>query len=213
MLALSDTGHGMDRSVLERIFDPFFTTKEMGKGTGLGLSTVYGIVKQSGGHISVYSEVGQGTTFKVYLPVTNEKPTSASTQRMAAISLKGHETVLLVEDEAQVRRVTRECLTRSGYVVLEAAGGDEAIAIVDQHPGPIHLLVTDVVMPKMNGQQIAARLTASRPEMRVLFMSGCTESSLGHRDLLAEGTAFIDKPFSLDALARKVRGLLDGDPK
>jgi two-component system cell cycle sensor histidine kinase/response regulator CckA len=212
MLAVSDTGIGMDAETQARLFEPFFTTKPAGKGTGLGLATVYGIVKQSGGSVWVYSEVGRGTTFKVYVPRVDEAPASVSAARGPAPAPRGSETVLLVEDAAGLRDMAREILELSGYAVLIARHGSEALLVAQQHAGPIHLLVTDVVMPRMSGRDLAERLVASRPEIRVLFMSGYADGAIAHQDVLAPGAAFVQKPFTPDVLARKVRATLDLPP-
>jgi two-component system, cell cycle sensor histidine kinase and response regulator CckA len=212
MLAVSDTGEGMDRKTLERVFDPFFTTKPQGQGTGLGLSTVYGIVKQTGGQIWAYAEPGQGATFKVYLPRVWERAAERA-ERAAAPRLLGTETVLLVEDEAIVRDLVHEMLETAGYRVLEAPSGADAIAIAAAYKEPIDLLVTDVVMPAMSGQELAARLLAERPELRVLFTSGYTEDAITSHGVLAPGTAFAEKPFTAAELGQKVRDLLDRRPE
>jgi PAS domain S-box-containing protein len=207
MLAVSDTGVGMDRATLGRIFEPFFTTKETGRGTGLGLSTVFGIVKQSGGSLWVYSEPGQGSTFKIYLPVVEgmaERPRPAP----VAGDLHGHETVLLVEDEEQVRTLASHLLRRLGYRVLEASRASEALALADAHNGEIDLLLTDVIMPEMGGRELAAKLVAERPETRVLFMSGYTDDAIVHHGVLDEGMQFLQKPLTPDTLARRVREVL-----
>jgi len=203
MLAVSDTGRGMSPEVKSRIFEPFFTTKEKDKGTGLGLSTVYGIVKQSGGSIWVYSEPDHGATFKVYLPCVDEQ---AKVEDEAAVSdYRGVETILLVEDEESVREVANEILTLNGYKVLEASHGQEALEMSHLHQGTIDLLVTDVVMPLMGGPELAKRLALTRPQMRVLFMSGYTDDAIVHHGVLSEGTAYLQKPFTAAAFARKLR--------
>jgi two-component system cell cycle sensor histidine kinase/response regulator CckA len=209
MLAVSDTGSGLDPDSKAHLFEPFFTTKEMGKGTGLGLSTVYGIIKQSGGLIWVYSEPGKGTTFKIYLPRLEGAALATEGARALASSDRGSETILLVEDEDLVRQVARRILERYGYTVLAAASGQEALALSREHAGPIHLMLTDVVMPGMSGQEIREDLQPQRPEMEVLFMSGHTENAIVHHGVLDEGTAFIQKPFKHEVLAHKVREILD----
>jgi two-component system cell cycle sensor histidine kinase/response regulator CckA len=208
MIAVTDTGVGMDKATLGRIFEPFFTTKGAGKGTGLGLSTAFGIVKQSGGHIWVYSEVGRGTTFKIYFPrATLDARHTTST--LPAASPRGHETVLLVEDEEQVRTLVRAILVRHGYSVLVADAGPSAMKLAESYAEPIHLLLTDLVMPKMNGRELAERLAPRRPEMKVLFMSGYTDDTVVRHGVLDSGVAFLQKPITPDALARKVRDVLD----
>lgn len=209
MLAVSDDGCGMDGETQERIFEPFFTTKEVGKGTGLGLSTVYGIVKQSGGNIWVYSEVGQGTTFKVYLPCVDRCTEEFELSTDESKVLIGTETVLLVEDEEMVRDMAKEILQESGYQVLEAKHGHEALLIAEQHHGPIHLMLSDVVMPQMSGRELAEQLTPLRREMKVLYMSGYTDDAIVHHGVLDEGMAFIGKPFTPNALAHKLREVLN----
>jgi CheY-like chemotaxis protein len=211
MLSVSDTGHGMDEGTRARIFEPFFTTKEQGKGSGLGLATVYGIVQQSGGSIWVYSEPGQGTSFKVYLPTTDATLPVRASIAITDSATKGWETVLLVEDEDAVRALTREVLRRNGYVVLEARHGLEALRLAERHPDTIHLLVTDVVMPHMSGRELSDRLADVRPKMKVLFMSGYTDHAAMHRHL-TPGAAFLQKPFTPETFARKVRSMLDEQP-
>jgi two-component system, cell cycle sensor histidine kinase and response regulator CckA len=206
VLAVSDTGIGMTKETQERIFEPFFTTKDKGKGTGLGLSTVFGIVEQSGASIHVYSEPGRGTSFKVYLPRIDAVPVSAS-EKVSVEAATGTETVLLVEDEDELRKVVVGILKRSGYNVLEGRNGDEALRTCGQHNGPIELLLTDVVMPKMNGRQLADRVVALRPQIKVLYMSGYTDGILVGE--LAAGAAFLQKPFTPSVLTRKVRETLD----
>jgi len=209
MLAVSDTGVGLNVETQSRIFEPFFTTKEQGQGTGLGLSTVYGIVKQSGGHIWIYSEPGQGTTFKIYLPRVEEIGEQVALVPTSVTPEQGTETILLVEDEALVRQVTRRILQHNGYTVLEASGGPEALLLSDRHPGPIHLTLTDVIMPEMSGRELVDNLIRQRPEMKVLYMSGHTENAIVHHGVLDPGTAFIQKPFRHFLLAHKVRQVLD----
>ncbi len=209
LLAISDTGGGMSQEVKAHIFEPFFTTKELGRGTGLGLSTVYGIVKQSGGHIWVYSEEKQGTTFKIYLPRAQEMPRPAARQPLIADIPVGDETILLVEDDSQVRDLARRTLERQGYTVLEARNSREAWQVFTSHTGPIHLLLTDVVMPGLSGKSVADQLAEINPDLKVLFMSGYTGNIVVHHGELEEGIAFLQKPLSPSALARKVRQVLD----
>ena len=208
MLAVSDSGCGMDEETRAKIFEPFFTTKEMGRGTGLGLATVYGIVKQSDGFIWVYSEVGQGTTFKIYLPLLDKPPGDAGVEHESEVAATGTETILLAEDAAAVRLAAREILERFGYTVLEAPNGAVALHTA-KHEGQIDLLLTDVVMPEMSGRELADRFTGLRPETKVLFMSGYTDDAIVRHGLLRANIAYLQKPFSPDALARKVREVLD----
>jgi signal transduction histidine kinase/CheY-like chemotaxis protein len=210
MLAVSDNGDGMNEETKARIFDPFFTTKEYGKGTGLGLSTVYGIVKQSGGNIWVYSEPGRGTTFKIYLPrLDNAQEYVAAHSPAPAVPDRGSETILLVEDEDMVRQVARRILEHSGYTILEAEGASTALSMSRDYQGPIHLLLTDVLMPGMGGRELAERLIPLRPEMQVLFMSGHTENAIVHQGVLDPGIAFIQKPFRREVFVGKVRQVLE----
>ncbi len=210
MLAVSDTGVGMNAELQARLFEPFFTTKEHGKGTGLGLSTTYGIVKQSGGSIWVYSEPGHGTTFKIYLPRCEDPLEERQPPPPARAAEPGTETVLLVEDEPEVRRLVEKLLRLKGYRVLSAASPAEAIMISKRHEAPISLMLTDVIMPGMNGRELARALAATRPAMRVLYMSGYTDAAMSQQGILPQGTAFLSKPFTPEALARKVREVLDG---
>jgi PAS domain S-box-containing protein len=207
MLAVSDTGHGIEPSALSHIFEPFFTTKEQGKGTGLGLATIYGIVKQSGGHVTVYSEIGHGTTFKVFLPRISEAlPARAAAE--TAESPAGTETVLLAEDEAGLRLLLHEVLEAAGYHVLTGATPEEAFARAEAYAGPIHLLITDVVMPGESGRRLAERLEAVRPDIQTIYMSGYTHDAIGHHGLLETGTHFLQKPFTVEALLQKIREAL-----
>ncbi|HXL08392.1 MAG TPA: PAS domain S-box protein [Gemmatimonadales bacterium] len=210
MLAVSDTGTGMDPATQAHLFEPFFTTKEKGKGTGLGLATVYGIVKQSGGFIWVYSERGVGTTFKMYLPRVDAAADPASGRPAPAPVARGSETVLVAEDEAPVRAVARHALERYGYHVLEAASAEAALDVAQRYSGPIHVLLTDVIMPGMSGRDLAARLATLRPETRVIYMSGYTDDAITRHGVLEPGFVFVQKPFTPDALARTVRDVLDG---
>jgi CheY-like chemotaxis protein len=199
----------MDDETKARLFEPFFSTKPPGKGTGLGLATVYGIVKQSEGFIWVYSEVGIGTTFKIYIPRV-EQTADARASRVPGEPSGGAETILLVEDALAVRTIARQILIRSGYRVLEAENGEKAVSLVVSHEGPIHLVVTDMVMPDMGGRALVERLAELRPTIRVVFMSGYTDDVVLQRGALRRGAHFIQKPFSPDTLARKVREALDG---
>ena len=210
MLAVSDTGSGMDEETQRRIFEPFFTTKDLGKGTGLGLSTVYGIVKQSGGNIWVYSEPGLGTMFKVYLPrIDDTTAISIENPAQEAAALRGSETILLVEDEDIVRGLTRKILMQAGYHVLDAKGGEEAIRVCRAHAGEIDLLLTDVVMPEISGKEVADRVLELRPALRVVFMSGYTDEAIVQHGVLDANVEFIQKPFTWIALTKKVRDVLN----
>ncbi len=210
MAEVRDTGLGMSAEVQAHIFEPFFTTKEQGKGTGLGLSTAYGIVKQHDGYIGVESEVGRGTVFMIYLPRVEEPAETVEVRGPGARPQRGVETVLLVEDEKDVRELAREILGRNGYVVLEAANGPDALRIASKHRGPVHLLLTDVVMPQMSGRELAQRLARSRPDVKVLYTSGYIDEDMIRRSMLAPSTALLKKPFSADGLTRRVREVLDG---
>jgi PAS domain S-box-containing protein len=209
LLSVTDTGSGMSPETQSHLFEPFFTTKELGKGTGLGLATVYGIVKQSGGDIWVTSEIGRGSTFEIYLPRVDGEPEMAERELTRVRPKKGNETILLAEDAEVLRRLLREILTQNGYTVLAAANGSEALRISREHSGPIHLLVTDMVMPQMNGRELASRLAPERPETRVLFMSGYTEEAVATHGVFDPGSKFLEKPFTPDSMARKVREMLD----
>jgi len=209
LLTVSDSGMGMNEATRSQIFDPFFTTKEMGKGTGLGLATVYGIVRQSGGHITVESEPGRGARFTIYLPEVPDAARPREPSPATEDSPRGDETILLVEDEAAVRDLARDILELGGYRVLEATTTAEAERICREEPNPIHLLLTDVVMPQMSGRELAGRLTVARPAMRVLYMSGYTDDAIVHHGVLGQGPAFLPKPFTPGDLARKVREALD----
>jgi len=212
MLAVSDTGIGMDDRTQARIFEPFFTTKPEGKGTGLGLATVYGIVKQSAGHIWVYSEPDHGTTFKIYLPRVDAPAEEAPATAARAATPQGTETILLVEDLEPLRAMIRELLDQQGYTVLEAEAGQEALETARKHSGPIHLLLTDVVMPRMSGRELAERLARERPECRALFMSGYSNGAISDRGMLLAGTALLEKPFTWERLGSSVREALDAAP-
>jgi CheY-like chemotaxis protein len=205
-LMVSDTGMGMDRETQSRIFEPFFTTKEKGKGTGLGLSTVYGIVKQSGGYVMVQSELGRGTTFQIYLPLVE----GAAEKHSVAVSeaVGGTETILLVEDEESVRQLVRDTLSAKGYKVLEAENGEAGFAAAAGHQGKLDLVITDVVMPGMGGREMVKQLIETRPRIKVLYLSGYTEDAIISDGSIEKGTAFLQKPFTLQSLSRKVREVL-----
>jgi PAS domain S-box-containing protein len=209
MIAVSDTGTGMDAKTQERIFEPFFTTKEQGKGTGLGLATVYGIVKQSEGSIWVYSQLGKGTTFKIYFPCVDEAIELLEPSGGLAELPRGTETILLAEDAEGMRDLISEFLTRNGYTVLTAESSEELFSVRERYDAPIDLLLTDVVMPGMNGRDLADRLRVVHPDMHVIYMSGYTSDTIVHHGVLREGIDFIEKPFSEEALMRKLREVLD----
>jgi two-component system, cell cycle sensor histidine kinase and response regulator CckA len=209
LLTVSDSGQGIAPECMTHIFEPFYTTKEDGKGTGLGLATVYGIVKQSGGFVWVYSELGLGATFKIYLPTVEQQADEIPAPKPLARSAGGRETILLVEDEAALRQPAREFLSSKGYTVIEAMDGDDALRIANNHTGRIDLMITDVIMPHMGGAQLAETLAEKRPQMKVLFVSGYAENTiLGHGPVDVM-TRFLQKPFSLEELARKIRTVLD----
>jgi CheY-like chemotaxis protein len=210
-LAVRDDGCGMDEKTLSHVFEPFFTTKGVGKGTGLGLATVYGAVKQNNGFINVSSELGRGTTFTIYLPRHESRAEQPRTESAAKPITRGQETILLVEDEAANLRLTSEMLQRQGYSVLTANTPGEGMRIAREHSGPIHLLMTDVVMPEMNGRDLARNLLALHPHLKRLFTSGYTADVIANHGVLDEGVHFIGKPFSMRELAAKVREVLDAE--
>jgi len=210
LLAVTDNGSGMAEETKSHIFEPFFTTKEVGKGTGLGLATVYGIVAQSGGHIAVYSEIGEGTTFRIYFPKDDARLFPATLPPRSTTLPFGTETILVVEDDLQVRSILRRVLTKVGYRILLADNGAEALKLWHEHQGTIHLVVTDVVMPKMSGKELVTQLMKTQPNVKVLYMSGFTDDALGNHGVLEPGTPFIAKPFTADQLKSKVRHVLDG---
>lgn len=210
VLQVTDTGVGMDAETQAHIFEPFFTTKPRGQGTGLGLATVYGILRQSGGYVTVWSAPGAGSSFRIHLPRVDEPVEPVRTSAAVAAPVAGAETVLLAEDEKLVRVLAVRVLQQAGYRVLVAAGGKEALEIARGHAGPIHLLLTDVVMPEMSGRELMHRLTELRPGVRVLYMSGYSDEAIAHHGVLDPGTAFMQKPFTPAALSHKVREVLDG---
>jgi two-component system, cell cycle sensor histidine kinase and response regulator CckA len=209
MLAVSDNGCGMAKEIQSRIFEPFFTTKAKGEGTGLGLSMVYGIVKQNGGNISVYSELGQGSVFKIYFPQVHANAVAFQDEEETKSVPRGTETILLVEDESSVLELVQNVLAELGYNVLSADSADEAIRLFDAHQESIDLLLTDVVMPHLGGSELAGRLASLCPSLKVLYMSGYTDDAIVHHGVLDPGVAFIQKPFLPAALGRKVRQVLD----
>jgi two-component system, cell cycle sensor histidine kinase and response regulator CckA len=212
VLALSDTGHGMDRATTSRIFEPFFTTKEPGHGTGLGLSTAYGIVKQSEGYLWVYSEPGQGSTFKVYLPSTAEQPAAREEAPGLPLAPGAGEQILVVEDDEAVRQIARRALVEAGYEVLLAASGPAALDLVRDQRRPVRLALVDLVLPGMSGPEVAIEIGACAPAIRVIFTSGYPDGEIRRRGLIAAHTAFIQKPFTPEALLRAVQRELDAGP-
>jgi CheY-like chemotaxis protein len=210
-LAVSDTGAGMSKAVIARIFEPFFTTKGVGQGTGLGLATVYGIVQQNGGWINVYSEPGQGTTFRIYLPC-EQAQSMAEGVLIEEVPAPGSETGLLVEDEPSVLALARTALERAGYTVVAADGPKEALAVLEHYAGPLDLLITDVVMPEMNGRELLRKVEIVRPGIKALFMSGYTADVIAHHGVLEDGVEFLEKPFSRHTLSATVRRVLDKEP-
>jgi two-component system cell cycle sensor histidine kinase/response regulator CckA len=211
VISVTDTGTGIEAGTLAQIFDPFFTTKPVGKGTGLGLATVYGIVKQSGGNVWAYSEPGIGTTFKVYLPAAEGRPVADRRgERPSGAAVEGSERILITEDEESLRTLTTRMLEQRGYSVIAAASAEHAIELVEQQPDEIDLLLTDLVMPQMSGRRLADWVRERSPSMRVLFMSGYADEAVTESGALEHGAAFLEKPFSGDDLAQKVRQTLDG---
>ena len=209
MLAVTDNGTGMDEKIRDRIFEPFFTTKEIDKGTGLGLSMIYGIMKQNNGYIWAYSEPGKGTTFKVYLPKAGTDIISDTEEQVADGLLQGSETILVVEDDKTLLKMTQKMLEKFGYQILTAQNGIEAVEIFRGHDGPIHLILTDVVMPKMGGLDLTEKIQSEKPEVKVIYMSGYTDRAISDNGLLHKGVEFIEKPFAPKNLALKVREVLD----
>jgi len=209
MLTISDTGQGMDKETQKRIFDPFYTTKERGKGTGLGLSTVYGIVKQCEGNILVYSEIGKGTTFRIYFPSVDQPETSTFQDAKEESQRHGKETILVVEDDEMVRKLSSRALKAFGYTVLEARNGFQALKVFEDYKGHIDLVLTDVIMPEMNGPQLGKQLFLRFPGIKVIYMSGYTDNAIAHHGILEKGIAFLNKPVSPEELGQKVRDVLD----
>ena len=209
VLTVSDTGCGIPQEIQSRIFEPFFTTKEKGKGTGLGLAMVYGIVKQSGGYVWVYSEEGQGAAFKIYLPAVEQPVENTEPHASPLEKLAGTEAILLVEDETSVRELISQYLRDMGHTVAEASDGTEALEVASRHQGPLHMLVTDMVMPKMSGRELADRLLELNPQLKILFISGYTSDSAARHGILEGEMAFLQKPFGLRDLARKIREVLN----
>ncbi len=214
-ISISDTGIGMDEETQSHLFEPFFTTKGPGRGTGLGLATAYGIIRQSGGAIGIVSQPGKGATARIYLPVAEAKAKAeAVPEKTAAVEqLTGAETVLLVEDEARVRKLIVDILAACGYRVLEATRGNEAVRLAASHKGPIHLAVVDVVMPEMSGPDVVRQIQPAHPDMRVLYISGYTDEAMVHHGILESGAAFLQKPFLPGVLVRRVREVLDAKQK
>jgi nitrogen-specific signal transduction histidine kinase len=208
VLSVADTGHGMSEAVMGRIFDPFFTTKEIGKGTGLGLATAYGIVKQHNGHIAIESEVGAGSVFRIYLPVAAGETATMPAPKHINMP-RGTETIMLVEDEPALLQLMTTIIGSLGYRVLTAADGNQALKIAEQHPGPVHVLLTDVIMPGMNGRTLADLFVKQHPETKVMFMSGYTEDFIAHHGVLEEGRVLVRKPLKPQDLAEKLREVLD----
>ncbi|MEI7990761.1 MAG: response regulator, partial [Chloroflexota bacterium] len=208
LLAVSDNGSGMDQETLSHLFEPFFTTKEVGKGTGLGLATVYGIVKQNNGFINVYSDIGKGTTFKIYLPRCVTQPASIPAVFQETAPPKGQETILIVEDEESLLEIVKDTLEDLGYTVMAANTASLALRLAEEHAKDIRLLITDVVMPEMDGRKLAEKIRSIQPDIKCLFMSGYTADIIANHGILDEGVFFIQKPFPLNTLAVKVRQAL-----
>jgi CheY-like chemotaxis protein len=209
MLAVSDSGCGMDAETQKRVFEPFFTTKSRDRGTGLGLATVYGIVKQHQGNVWLYSEPDKGTTFKIFFPKFIDKGQTPETPTSHAVSLNGSETVLVVEDDKMVRGFISETLQAHGYTIIEAEGPEEALKLSSNYNGTIQLLLTDVIMPEMNGRELYEKLSLMRPQTKVIFVSGYTDDVIVHHNILEEGVNFIQKPFMISTLTQKIRKVLD----